>query len=158
MFPGLNRRLLSDVVKFLHLFVWQQYYKIRTQAIQQLKGTSEDPYPHKFHVDLSLTDFIEKYSHLQAGDHLTDITVRVAGKEWAGIFGKKARLHFSGGIYVMLQRYLLRLPKEAPSLRCLFVGCSGAPAQTGALLPQCLQGFSLIGADSEGWKWISCHL
>ncbi|KAJ6652491.1 hypothetical protein lerEdw1_011461 [Lerista edwardsae] len=57
-----------------------QYYKIRTQAIQQLKGTSEDPYPHKFHVDLSLTDFIEKYSHLQAGDHLTDITVRVAGR------------------------------------------------------------------------------
>ncbi|XP_032652266.1 lysine--tRNA ligase isoform X1 [Chelonoidis abingdonii] len=57
-----------------------QYYKIRSQAIQQLKGTSEDPYPHKFHVDLSLTDFIERYSHLQAGDHLRDITVRVAGR------------------------------------------------------------------------------
>lgn len=57
-----------------------QYYKIRSQAIQQLKGTSEDPYPHKFHVSLSLTDFIEKYSHLQAGDHLRDITVRVAGR------------------------------------------------------------------------------
>ncbi|XP_077687108.1 lysine--tRNA ligase isoform X2 [Eretmochelys imbricata] len=57
-----------------------QYYKIRSQAIQQLKGTNEDPYPHKFHVDLSLTDFIERYSHLQAGDHLRDITVRVAGR------------------------------------------------------------------------------
>ncbi|XP_034644134.1 lysine--tRNA ligase isoform X1 [Trachemys scripta elegans] len=57
-----------------------QYYKIRSQAIQQLKGTNEDPYPHKFHVSLSLTDFIEKYSHLQAGDHLRDITVRVAGR------------------------------------------------------------------------------
>ncbi|XP_039359602.1 lysine--tRNA ligase isoform X2 [Mauremys reevesii] len=57
-----------------------QYYKIRSQAIQQLKGTDEDPYPHKFHVDLSLTDFIERYSHLQAGDHLRDITVRVAGR------------------------------------------------------------------------------
>uniref|UniRef100_A0A452IZD4 Lysine--tRNA ligase n=1 Tax=Gopherus agassizii TaxID=38772 RepID=A0A452IZD4_9SAUR len=57
-----------------------QYYKIRSHAIQQLKGTSEDPYPHKFHVDLSLTDFIERYSHLQAGDHLRDITVRVAGR------------------------------------------------------------------------------
>ncbi|XP_026575573.1 lysine--tRNA ligase isoform X1 [Pseudonaja textilis] len=57
-----------------------QYYKIRSQAIQHLKGTCEDPYPHKFHVDLSLTDFIEKYSFLQAGDHLTNITVRVAGR------------------------------------------------------------------------------
>ena len=57
-----------------------QYYKIRSQAIQQLKGTSEDPYPHKFHVDPSLTDFIEKYSHLQAGDHLSDVTLRVAGR------------------------------------------------------------------------------
>ncbi|XP_065272526.1 lysine--tRNA ligase [Emys orbicularis] len=57
-----------------------QYYKIRSQAIQQLKGTNEDPYPHKFHVGLSLTDFIERYSHLQAGDHLRDITVRVAGR------------------------------------------------------------------------------
>ncbi|XP_078526258.1 lysine--tRNA ligase isoform X2 [Lissotriton helveticus] len=57
-----------------------QYFKIRTQAIQQLKGTKEDPYPHKFHVDLSLTEFIEKYSHLQTGDHLTDVTLSVAGR------------------------------------------------------------------------------
>ncbi|XP_034973528.1 lysine--tRNA ligase isoform X2 [Zootoca vivipara] len=57
-----------------------QYYKIRSQAIQQLRGTSEDPFPHKFHVDISLSDFIEKYNHLQAGDHLTDVTVRLAGR------------------------------------------------------------------------------
>ncbi|XP_033373003.1 lysine--tRNA ligase isoform X3 [Parus major] len=57
-----------------------QYYKIRSHAVQQLKGSSEDPYPHKFHVDLSLSDFIDKYSHLQPGDHLTNIAVRVAGR------------------------------------------------------------------------------
>ncbi|XP_063266511.1 lysine--tRNA ligase isoform X1 [Prinia subflava] len=57
-----------------------QYYKIRSHAVQQLKGSSEDPYPHKFHVDLSLSEFIDKYSHLQPGDHLTNITVRVAGR------------------------------------------------------------------------------
>ncbi|XP_033014770.1 lysine--tRNA ligase isoform X1 [Lacerta agilis] len=57
-----------------------QYYKIRSQAIQQLRGTSEDPFPHKFHVDISLSDFIDKYNHLQAGDHLTDVTVRLAGR------------------------------------------------------------------------------
>uniref|UniRef100_A0A8C5T8F5 Lysine--tRNA ligase n=1 Tax=Malurus cyaneus samueli TaxID=2593467 RepID=A0A8C5T8F5_9PASS len=57
-----------------------QYYKIRSHAVQQLKGTNEDPYPHKFHVELSLSDFIDKYSHLKPGDHLTDVTVRVAGR------------------------------------------------------------------------------
>ncbi|KAM4721794.1 lysine--tRNA ligase isoform 2-T2 [Rhinophrynus dorsalis] len=56
-----------------------QYYKIRTQAIQQLKGTKDDPYPHKFHVDVSLTEFIQKYSNLQTGDHLSEV-VSVAGR------------------------------------------------------------------------------
>ncbi|XP_037671861.1 lysine--tRNA ligase isoform X2 [Choloepus didactylus] len=57
-----------------------QYYKIRSQAVHQLKVSGEDPYPHKFHVDISLTHFIEEYSHLQPGDHLTDITLTVAGR------------------------------------------------------------------------------
>lgn len=57
----------------------QQYFKIRTQAIQDLKGTAEDPYPHKYHVDLSLTEFIEKYNHLQPGDQLNDVIQSVSG-------------------------------------------------------------------------------
>ncbi|KAB0357055.1 hypothetical protein FD754_001211 [Muntiacus muntjak] len=66
-----------------------QYFKIRSQAIHQLKVNREDPYPHKFHMDISLTHFIQEYSHLQPGDHLTDITLKVAGR----IHAKKA----SGG-------------------------------------------------------------
>ena len=58
-----------------------QYFKIRSQAIHQLKVSGEDPYPHKFHVDISLTQFIQEYSHLQPGDHLTDITLKVAGRK-----------------------------------------------------------------------------
>lgn len=57
----------------------KQYFKIRSQAIQDLKGTADDPYPHKYHVDLSLTEFIEKYNHLQPGDQLTDVVLSVAG-------------------------------------------------------------------------------
>ncbi|CAL9701895.1 unnamed protein product [Knipowitschia caucasica] len=57
-----------------------QYFKIRTQAIQALKGTEEDPYPHKYHVDLSLTAFIEKYNHLQPGDQVSDVTLNVTGR------------------------------------------------------------------------------
>ncbi|XP_073515900.1 lysine--tRNA ligase isoform X2 [Phyllobates terribilis] len=56
-----------------------QYYKIRTQAIQQLKGTKDDPYPHKFPVQMSLTEFIQKYNDLQVGDHLEEV-VTVAGR------------------------------------------------------------------------------
>lgn len=61
------------------LFSIQQYFKIRSQAIQALKGTAEDPYPHKFNVDLSLMEFIERYSHLQPGDHLTDVVLNLSG-------------------------------------------------------------------------------
>ncbi|KAJ3593033.1 hypothetical protein NHX12_005371 [Muraenolepis orangiensis] len=57
-----------------------QYFKIRTQAIQAMKGTAEDPYPHKYNVDLSLTAFIEKYNNLQPGDQLTDVVLTVAGR------------------------------------------------------------------------------
>ncbi|KAI9528476.1 Lysine--tRNA ligase [Dissostichus eleginoides] len=58
-----------------------QYFEIRSQAIQQLKGTAEDPYPHKYHVDLSLTEFIEKYNHLQPGDQLTEAALlNVSGR------------------------------------------------------------------------------
>ncbi|KAM7015088.1 lysine--tRNA ligase isoform 2-T2 [Tautogolabrus adspersus] len=57
-----------------------QYFKIRSQAINELKGTAEDPYPHKYNVDLSLTEFIENYSHLQPGDQLTDVVLNVSGR------------------------------------------------------------------------------
>ncbi|XP_061404686.1 lysine--tRNA ligase isoform X2 [Lethenteron reissneri] len=57
-----------------------QYYKIRTQAVQNMQASGDDPYPHKFQVDLSLTEFVERYSNLQPGDHLTDISLTVAGR------------------------------------------------------------------------------
>lgn len=57
-----------------------QYYKIRTQAVQNMQASGDDPYPHKFQVDLSLTEFVERYSNLQPGDHLTDISLAVAGR------------------------------------------------------------------------------
>ena len=56
-----------------------QYYKIRQQAVSNLKRAGENPYPHKFHVSISLTEFIEKYSHIDAGKWEED-KVSVAGK------------------------------------------------------------------------------
>ncbi|XP_053135653.1 lysine--tRNA ligase-like isoform X2 [Hemicordylus capensis] len=58
----------------------EHYYQARSRAVQQLRGTAEDPYPHQFRVDLPLPAFVEKYSCLQAGEHLPSVTVRVAGR------------------------------------------------------------------------------
>uniref|UniRef100_A0A8C4N366 Lysine--tRNA ligase n=1 Tax=Eptatretus burgeri TaxID=7764 RepID=A0A8C4N366_EPTBU len=60
-----------------------QYHKIRSQAIEQLKNSGPHPYPHKFHVAISLSDFVEKYSNLEDGDQLSDVTLSVAGRIYA---------------------------------------------------------------------------
>uniref|UniRef100_A0A8C1RRP3 Lysine--tRNA ligase n=1 Tax=Cyprinus carpio TaxID=7962 RepID=A0A8C1RRP3_CYPCA len=71
---------VKEMTLLIFLFSMQQYFKIRSQAIQALKGTAEDPYPHKFNVDLSLTEFIERYNNLQPGDHLTDVVLSLSGR------------------------------------------------------------------------------
>ncbi|XP_074142132.1 lysine--tRNA ligase-like isoform X2 [Sminthopsis crassicaudata] len=81
-----------------------QYYKIRSQAIQQLKLNGDSPYPHKFHVDTSLTHFIKQYGYLQPGDHLTDVTLSVAGRVHAKrSAGKKLVFYDIRGEGVKLQ-------------------------------------------------------
>lgn len=79
----------------------QQYFKIRSQAIDELKGTAEDPYPHKFHVDISLTEFIEKYDNLQPGDQLTDV-IKVAGTRRSQHFSKIVHVFFPWNLAISL--------------------------------------------------------
>ena len=58
-----------------------EYFKLRSKAVEELKKDPKThPYPHKFHVGISLTDFIEKYSTLSDGESLDDVEVRVAGR------------------------------------------------------------------------------
>lgn len=57
-----------------------QYYEMRKAAIQKMKGSEPEPYPHKFHVSISFADFIAKYSSLEAGQHLDAVEVSVSGK------------------------------------------------------------------------------
>ena len=59
----------------------QQYFKLRSQAIQAQKQSGPHPYPHKFHVTMALTDFIEKYDDkLEPGDQVAEDIVQVAGE------------------------------------------------------------------------------
>lgn len=67
------------VIKNAHdLCVVQEYRQLRMDHVQTLKDKGESPYPHKFHVSISLEAFIEKYQCLDDGEHHTDV-VSVAG-------------------------------------------------------------------------------
>ncbi|SCV69653.1 BQ2448_1047 [Microbotryum intermedium] len=67
----------------------QQYYELRSRAIQKLRAipdaertlTTPSPYPHKFHVTVSIPAFVAKYASLvpNAGDRHDDV-VAVAGR------------------------------------------------------------------------------
>lgn len=56
-----------------------EYFKLRSLAVQQLKTTSTPPYPHKFHVDTSLQEFIDKFTYLVKEQSLLDQNLSVAG-------------------------------------------------------------------------------
>lgn len=57
--------------------------RTRLRQIADANARGENLYPHKFHVDLSLPDYIDKYGHLRNNELLNDSTVRVAGRVMA---------------------------------------------------------------------------
>ena len=57
----------------------QQYFKICSQAIEQLKRTGPSPYPHKFVVDISLSEFQTRFEDVPARERREDVVVSVAG-------------------------------------------------------------------------------
>lgn len=49
--------------------------------MQSLKATGPHPYPHKFNVNMSLTEFIEQYQDsVQPGEGLEDESCSLAGQ------------------------------------------------------------------------------
>lgn len=57
-----------------------QYFKLRSQAIQAQKVSGPHPYPHKFHVTISLTEFTEKFQDIQPGEQLRDQIFSISGR------------------------------------------------------------------------------
>jgi lysyl-tRNA synthetase class 2 len=70
---------------------------MRLHHIQQLKQAGETVYPHKYHVSISLRDFIDKYSHLQ-NEEINEDVVSVAGKNELN-FNFIKHNHILGRIY-----------------------------------------------------------
>lgn len=56
------------------------YFENRVKVLTAKKGKGVNPYPHKFNVTMSLPDYITKYTSLEAGARLEDVTVAVAGR------------------------------------------------------------------------------
>ncbi|XP_005110695.1 lysine--tRNA ligase [Aplysia californica] len=60
-----------------------EYFKMRTKAVAALKESpNEDPYPHKFNVEISLTEFIDRYQNIEAGNILEQ-ELTIAGRIYA---------------------------------------------------------------------------
>ncbi|XP_071557940.1 lysine--tRNA ligase isoform X1 [Temnothorax nylanderi] len=58
-----------------------EYFKLRSNWVSQLKATNDNPYPHKFHVSISLEEFIEKFRDMvKDGEILEDTIHHIAGR------------------------------------------------------------------------------
>lgn len=80
-FKALN---MDDCSPPSHILVFsssilQQYFENRLKYLASQKADGQNPYPHKFHVSMSITEYIEKYEGLTNGEHLEDVRVTLAG-------------------------------------------------------------------------------
>lgn len=54
-----------------------EYFKLRSAAVSELKKSPEThPYPHKFHVSISLEDYLAKFNYLNEGEMLENEQIR----------------------------------------------------------------------------------
>lgn len=126
----------------------REYFENRSKTISDLKVLAdsdplkreEHPYPHKFDVTISLTEFIEKYSSIEPGQILEDVTVRVAGRIYSKresgaklIFydlrgeGVKIQVMANAGLYENEEKF----GKIAERIRRGdIIGCEGHPGKT----------------------------
>lgn len=66
-------------ILLLFFLLLQQYYENRLKTLSSLKAAGLNPYPHKFHVSISIAEYIDKYGSLSDGAHLEDVEVSISG-------------------------------------------------------------------------------
>lgn len=116
-----------------------EYLKLRTAHVNSLKAAGDSPYPHKFVVTTSLTEFIEKYEHVNDGMQHPDVVSvagRVHAKREAGaklIFydlrgeGEKIQVMANAKFYSSEEDFLKVTEKIK---RGDIIGCTGHPGKT----------------------------
>ncbi|CEF69305.1 Lysine--tRNA ligase [Strongyloides ratti] len=64
----------------------QEYFNFRVKMIEERRAIGENPFPHKFHVSISLSQFIEEYGPKLVNEQvMEDVKVSVSGR----IFSKR---------------------------------------------------------------------
>ncbi|CAH0382142.1 unnamed protein product [Bemisia tabaci] len=117
-----------------------EYFKLRSSAVSQLKESGPHPYPHKFHVDISLEAFIDKYNSLSEGEVLEDVTLSVSGRVHA-IRESGAKLRFfdlrGEGVKIQVMTNARFYPSEEAFFNDVdklrrgdIIGCRGHPGKT----------------------------
>lgn len=56
------------------------YLELRQKQITAAKKEGINPYPHKFHVDMALSNYIQKYSNIESGSSVDTDEARIAGR------------------------------------------------------------------------------
>ncbi|KAI1122312.1 hypothetical protein F5Y10DRAFT_77386 [Nemania abortiva] len=55
-----------------------QYFELRCKQIDNLRGSRNiNPYPHKFHVNTKLADFVSTHEDIESGNSRRDVEIRV---------------------------------------------------------------------------------
>lgn len=58
----------------------REYFKLRSQAVAALKESGDHPYPHKYHISISLQDFIAKYEDRLSPGEILEETYTLSGR------------------------------------------------------------------------------
>ncbi|KIW08897.1 lysine-tRNA ligase [Verruconis gallopava] len=58
-----------------------QYFELRSRQIKHLLETKNpNPYPHKFHTELDIRTFVDKYQHLKRGEYDQSVELRLGAR------------------------------------------------------------------------------
>ncbi|XP_052875467.1 lysine--tRNA ligase-like [Gossypium arboreum] len=57
-----------------------QFLSNRIKSLALLKESGVNPYPHKFEISMSITEFIDKYRSLHVGEHVENTEISLAGR------------------------------------------------------------------------------
>lgn len=123
-----------------------QYFDIRSRQIEEYRKANLadpkafDPYPHKFHRNLTVPEFAAKYESLKRGETLADVEVTITGRIMTKReSGSKLRFYVVKGDGVQIQ--VMAQAQDAESLEVYekehdnlrrgdIIGVTGYPGRT----------------------------
>lgn len=81
----------------------QQYFEIRSKKIAALTASQDpNPYPHKFHTNYRIADYVRDYSHLKKGETEPEKEIRMGLRVMTKRSASSA-LHFYVCMYMRLE-------------------------------------------------------